>query len=513
MMGRTTAVPDHYKKISQWKEKPIIIFGAGKWGDDAFHTLSEAGYDIKGFADNNPEKWNSEYLGLKILSPGDATNFDKDVCFLIAVSSGKEKIEDQLSELGVDKERIVFYSVDIDILLLGLKDEKWEAIKDVVIPTEDEDYCMGCGACVSVCRFGALELKPDEFGYYKPVKDSDKCVDCGMCEKVCPALNGIRSHNETEPALYAFYTNDEEAHENGSSGAFFPLISEQFIHLGGVVFGAAWNKDIAGERSNIWENGLYVEHTGTENIKDLHIFFKSKYMQSYLGETDLKVKNALESGRQVLFSGCPCQIAGLYSFLGKQYDNLYTIDLLCGNSSSAGFFQKYIDENFGKKIRDYSFRYKGGGNADCTAIQITYSDNTEDILRGLESDDYQRVYHDHTMCPVHCQKCKYHSLPRYGDVTIGDFWGYYNYDTKDYNSRGMSAVLINNEKGRKLLDMIPKDKVGLLKEVPLGWIGKNGFLFPGATNYSSKYRDRFYRAINQMTFSEAVAYALLSERR
>lgn len=494
------------ERIRLWIHNPIMIFGAGKWGDDAYNVLIKHKYIVKGFVDNNKSVWGTEHKGITVFAPFDAVKADKNLRYIIAVSSCKKEIRSQLLNLGVKDENILDYSFDVEIAISGGENKKWSNLKPVIIPSEEQDYCMGCGACISACKFDAIKLIPDEYGYYKPQIDKSKCVNCGKCDRVCPAKNILSNNNTDQPKLYSFYAADLDTVKNSSSGGVFTLLAEHILEKNGAVVGAAWNKDIIGEKSSLWDNELYAEHTIVSDLKDLHVLKKSKYMQSYLGDIGCKVKARLEAGEIVLFSGCPCQVAGVYSYLGRDYDNLYTVDILCGNSPSTGFFQKYLEDSFDETPCDYEFRHKDI-KWDASTVKVVLNDGLQKILHGPNEDYYQNVYHDHTMCPVHCQMCKYHSLPRIADLTIGDFWGYSGHDPEGCNTMGTSAVLVNNVKGQQLLSLIQKDKIGSIKEVPIEWLGDNGYIFPGKSNYCSKYRDRFYRAITQLNFIDAVKYA------
>ena len=222
-----------------------------------------------------------------------------------------------------------------------------------------------------------------------------------------------------------------------------------------------------------------------------------------MGNIFRDVKNALDDKKEVLFSGCPCQIAGLKSFLGRDYDNLYLVDLLCGNSPSETFFKSYIEEEFGDDIKSYEFRHKEATwRADCEKINIKSGECH--IRTGIENDAYQSVYHDHTMCPPHCENCMFHSIPRYGDLSIGDFWGISKYKTDLDTSLGVSVILVNNDKGDRLLSSISKNDIALLEQIPIDWIGGNGYLNKNSSNFISPFRDLFYKEFLKNGFHAAV---------
>lgn len=369
------------------------------------------------------------------------------------------------------------------------------ALPQSITNSLDKTLCTGCGACVSVCPYNALTLQPDELGYYRSTVDYDKCVGCGKCIKVCPAVSLPENTNSIKPDLFEFIAADEKVLFDSSSGGAFPMLAAEAFQRDGVVAGAAWRDDFS------------VEHIIIDSEDDLHKLQKSKYLQSYLGATFRQIKEELDNDIFVLFTGCPCQVAGLKAYLGKEYDNLIKVDLLCGNAPSAMFFRKYLEEKYPEGLIKYEFRHKvQGWNSDCFTTTITTG--VTEVRRGARQDNYQRVYHNHTMCAPHCENCKYQSVPRFGDLTIGDFWGIGNKDKSVDARNGISAVLCNNEKGRKFFDSISIRKISVKKEVPLDWLGGNGYAINGSHNYCSPHRDEFYNAIKTMTFSNAVNYAL-----
>ena len=367
--------------------------------------------------------------------------------------------------------------------------------ENVITSKIAKTMCTGCGACVSVCPYNAIVLKADSMGYYRSYIDYQKCVNCGMCSKVCPAYKLPENGNEKKPACFAFMAADDDVLYASSSGGAFPTLAGEAFAREGIVVGAAWKDDFS------------VEHIIISDINELHKLQKSKYLQSYLGDIFRRIKEKLEKGIFVLFSGCPCQVAGLKAYLKREYDNLLLVDLLCGNSPSTLFFQKYIEDSFPEGLKKYEFRYKEQGwNWDC--MTMTMTNGTSVVRRGGREDDYQRVYHNHTMCGPHCENCKYQETPRFGDLTIGDFWGIGNKDNTINTKKGVSVILCNNEKGRRYLDSIGKEKIGLKKEVPLNWLGGNGYAINGSHNYAGANRDVFYNVIGKMPFGQAVNYAL-----
>jgi len=362
----------------------------------------------------------------------------------------------------------------------------------------DIKNCTGCAACTNICKTGALKLSPDQYGFYRSRVDESKCVNCGKCENICPAIELPRNENTESPRCYAFIAADKKLLYNSSSGGIFPLLATQVIKKNGTVCGVKWKDDFT------------VEHAMINNIADLHKLQKSKYLQSYI-ENNIykKIKLELKNKKIVLFSGCPCQAAGLRAYLGKDYKKLFIIDILCGNAPSALFFKKYIDDYFIEpKLIYYEFRYKKyGWNADC--IKLTFSDGSVQVRRGAKEDPYQSVYHNHTMTPHHCEQCKYQALPRIGDLTIGDFWGLGKKDPTIDATKGVSVILINNTKGETLFNYIPKYEIAVMKNVPIQWLGNNGYALKGAHNYASINRNNFYETIKNNLFKNALEQSKL----
>ena len=374
--------------------------------------------------------------------------------------------------------------------------KKLDRIDKCVIQTCDIELCVGCGACFSSCHKNAISMEKNEFGYYKPTIDIEKCVNCGICTKVCPVVNEVVRSNSETPECYEVVAANKEILEKSSSGGAFSLLAHEVFEKGGCVFGAAWTDDFS------------VEHIMIDNENDMYKLRKSKYLQSYVGDTFRKVKEKLEGEKFVLFSGCPCQAAGLKQYLGsKEYDNLLIVDLLCGNAPSPDFFKKYIQDSYGNNILKYEFRDKTYGWNPVTT-KVTFKDGAILLINKAYQSDYQRVYHNHTMCPYHCENCKYQNVPKIGDITIGDFW-WINSNDKEVDSRqGISALLVNNEKAKDFFDNINESNFKVKKQVPFEWLKGNGFTVKGTHNFVSPKRSLFYDAIRTMPFSKAVNYAL-----
>ena len=214
-----------------------------------------------------------------------------------------------------------------------------------MIRITDKTKCCGCGVCKQICPKGAIAMKVDEEGFLYPTVDNSKCIKCDLCVKTCPILNKPRTYKVLE--TYAAKHKSNEIKLKSSSGGIFTALAETILKEGGVVFGAVFDKD--------WN----IIHTYVDNVLDLDRIRRSKYVQSNTLETFKETKKFLDSGRQVLYTGTPCQIAGLRKFLGKDYNNLLTADIVCHAVPSPAVWQKFLQENLDiSQIKAINFREK-----------------------------------------------------------------------------------------------------------------------------------------------------------
>lgn len=402
--------------------------------------------------------------------------------------------------------------------------------KQTVIEAVSPGMCTGCSACINSCPRKALSFKVDRFGYFVPEIDESKCDRCGLCYRICPAINlPSRKSGSPAPTLYAFIAKNRELLQKSSSGGAFGVMAENVLSRGGAVSGCAWCddwnqiiRDDANDSENMEETDLRADthqsgckkeikplarHIVIDKAEDLEKLHKSKYFQSYMGTVFSDIAKLLKQGKLVLFSGCPCQVAGLRAFLRKDYGNLICIDLLCGNSPAQAFFAEYIRESFPVRPELYEFRNKTSGKWQTHTVKVSYADGNASVVH-KSTDIYQKAYHPHIMIPPHCEHCRYQVIPRLGDITIGDFWGISKKDPHLDCKQGLSVVLVNNNKGKDFLKSIPVEDIGYLEEKPLGWLGGNGSALKGTHNWSSPGTSVFYSLILKNGFKEAVNAAL-----
>lgn len=309
---------------------------------------------------------------------------------------------------------------------------------------ESKAECCGCGACRNICPNDAIYFENDEHGYIYPRIQKDKCVSCGLCNTVCPIKKDAVIN--TPIKAYAVALNDCSTLKKSASGGAFAGIAKYILDQNGVVYGAAYGEN------------QYVHHICISSNNDLGKLQDSKYVQSDIEKTYKDVKEKLREGKLVLFSGTPCQIAGLKLFLRRDYDSLYTIDLICHGVPSFQLFHDgiYSYINDGEKILELSFRDKASGWGTEGYI---LTDKRRYVFNELKSS-YYYYFTDSSLNRDSCYGCKYSSDKRPGDFTIGDYWhigtAHPSFEKTIIEKNGVSCVLINTKKGIDLFTEVKK---------------------------------------------------------
>lgn len=302
-----------------------------------------------------------------------------------------------------------------------------------------KDSCVGCNSCVSACPTGSLHMTADAEGFFYPELNPETCVNCGLCAKVCPIQK--ESVSPTPVTCQAVKNRDDAVRMSSSSGGVFSVLAEHILQENGVVYGAALDQNCV------------VRHMEIQESAQLGILRGAKYSQSIIGSTYQQAKNQLDNGRKVLFSGTPCQIAGLYAYLQKPYENLICIDIICHGVPSPLVWDKYLHEISTSGLPEHlNFRSKDTGWSRYQyAMKAEYSDGTVFCQKNADNAYLQGMVQDLYLRPS-CSSCKFKGFEHPGDITLGDFWGIWNQMPDFDDNRGVSAVIINSEAGRQLLN-------------------------------------------------------------
>lgn len=340
--------------------------------------------------------------------------------------------------------------------------------------------CCGCEACVQKCAQKAIYMIRDNEGFMYPHVNINQCNNCGLCEKVCPVINQNKS--KTPIAAYAAKNVDESIRLKSSSGGIFTLLATYTINNGGVVFGAKFD-----ERWN-------VVHDFVETIEDLDKFRGSKYVQSRIGNCYKIAEIFLKKGREVLFSGTPCQIAGLKKFLIKDFSNLICVDIICHGVPSPMVWQKYIEPFELNKSSSFSFRDKSNS---WKRYEIVVSKDQKEIIRETVGQNlYMKVFLSDLCLRPSCARCPAKCGKSHSDITIADFWGIENLHPEFDDDKGCNLVIINSEKGKELFDIILCDKLETNLQTAIKY---NPYYLKSIAD--SKYRKYFFDNFDRCGFA------------
>lgn len=354
----------------------------------------------------------------------------------------------------------------------------------------DKDKCCGCLACVSICPKNAINVIEDENGFKEPYIDQSKCIDCKLCVNTCPR-NKFESYNSKTPKAYACYSLDEEIRKNSSSGGLFPIIARYILNNNGTVYGAAIQNNIA-------------KHIRINSLDDLELLMGSKYVQSDTNGIYEMVKEDLKQNINVLFSGTPCQIAALYSYLNKSkvqsIETLYTIEVICHGVPSPKVLDKYLKEKqneYSSSIKKINFRDKHYGWKNFS-FSIKF-ENGDKYIQSLSKDIYMQAFLKNVCLRKSCYNCTFSSLPRTADITLGDYWGVqYKYSHLS-DDKGISLMLVNNEKGNNLIESIKNDIYIEPTDLNFG-IEHNPCIIKPVKEHEN--REIFFNELDNMTFKE-----------
>ena len=347
--------------------------------------------------------------------------------------------------------------------------------------------CTGCGACVCVCPVGCIQMVENKEGFFYPVIDHTQCIGCKKCYKVCP---NEPEDDEDVVAVLAGYSHNRDIRLTSSSGGVFTHLAEEVLKRNGVVFGVAMQKSQA-------------VICAVENIEEIPKLRGSKYVQSRVGNAYRQVEKYLKEGRLVLFSGTPCQIAGLYRVLKKEYMRLITVDFVCHGISSPQVLEKYLKERGnGKRISEIVFRDKTEG-WNKFSMKIKWEDHT--VSRAsMEEDLYLQSFLKNLNLRSSCFSCKFRKIHRRSDITLGDLWGADEVVNGWTEDLGYSLILIQSKKGKELLESIKEKIVAVPVELSQVMLHNASLTTSPWDEYS---RDLFFKNLKKYDLQRCISKA------
>ena len=302
-----------------------------------------------------------------------------------------------------------------------------------------KEMCSGCKACVFICPVNAITMVKDEEGFEYPQINQEKCINCGKCQRLCGFNRENIEYTKLPRKLIGAKIKDENERITSRSGGVFIAMANYILEQDGVVYGCKLGED------------LEVYHSRATNKQELDEFKGSKYVKSNLKEVYSQVKVDLEQGKKILFSGTPCEIAGLNAVLkGKDTTNLFSCDIICHGVPSPLIYEEYIkflENEEGQKIKSIDFRDKSFG----------WSTHKETITfenKKRSTNYYTELFYSHHALRPSCFNCQFCNMDRVSDITIGDFWGIEKENKDFYDEKGISLALVNTEKGQQILETI-----------------------------------------------------------
>jgi len=320
--------------------------------------------------------------------------------------------------------------------------------------TNNKEKCFGCEACKQICPKNAIEMITDGEGFRYPKIDDSKCINCGLCERVCP-YNKMPERYEENKYVFGGYDKSMDVRSKSTSGGIFTSIVNSYCDSDYVIFGAA-------------SNGLEVYHTYITDKNEIDKFRRSKYSQSKINDSYSQVKQFLKENKKVLFSGTPCQIAGLKSYLGNaNLDNLLTVEVICEGVPSPLYMEKmnnYLLKKYKSKIKNIDYRFKNmkkrSGKWDFEVMRIEL-ENGKILKKDRWFNPFWKLWLEHLMSRPSCYSCPFANSSRVADITLGDLWGVHLYCPELYGKNGGSSLIIcNTEKGKKIFEEVETSLYG-----------------------------------------------------
>lgn len=359
----------------------------------------------------------------------------------------------------------------------------------------DKKFCVGCGACNSICPVKCISMREDMEGFFYPEIDTKRCKNCGACVSVCPGRRQENVKVEAKFLTKALSAQNKSTDERmmSSSGGVISLMAKNIITEGGIVFGAAFSSDCR-----------KVQHIEISKLEDIGKIRGSKYIQSEIGGCYEAIKKHLDKGKKVLFIGTPCQVAGLRFFLKREYQNLILVDFVCHGVPSPSVWREHImevEKQNQAQIISVNFRLKEPEWRDYS-IKYSFSDSKQ-ITRSCRKDMFIIGYLSNLYLRESCEVCRYKGENRYSDITVADHWGVWDIAKEMDDKKGTSLLVIHTEKGRNLLEKIKPDIRFIVTDLDKA-IQYNLSYVNQAT--ASKYRRWFFRSFRRRGYSRTMRY-------
>ena len=316
-----------------------------------------------------------------------------------------------------------------------------------MVDQKQKKDCCGCGACMQACPFQAIVMKEDERGFLFPEIDYDRCKKCGICDRVCGFVEDSSLLSDGEPVIYGVINRDEDARKNSTSGGLFTAISDYILAQNGVVYGAAYQPDLSVATKRAVTPAERDECRG------------SKYVQCDTNDTYTQVKRDLTEGRLVFYTGTPCHIIGLRSYLQKEYENLITAELVCHGVPNNRMWHEFLhlaENAVGIRVIDACFRDKSKTGWHHPKTKLVYQDGKEHPFFGEQA--FFQLFSTNMCLRDSCLYCKFLSYHRPADLTMADYWGIERFKKDFDDNKGTSMLLVNTEKGAQVFDRV-KDQL------------------------------------------------------
>lgn len=347
-----------------------------------------------------------------------------------------------------------------------------------MIQIEDKKQCCGCTACYNICPRRAIQMEPDEEGFLYPQVNKEICVDCGLCERVCPVIHRVRHEEKTES--YIIRNNDAVILEESTSGGAFTAFAMHLMEKGAVVYGAGYDEDMQVICKMASEPAQLKEMRG------------SKFVQSNLGDVFAEIKKQLSVGMTVLFTGTPCQVAGLVNYLNEKPHNLICIDFVCRGVPSPGLWKNYVnmmEKKYKAKMIGARFKHKTYGY-HTTTMKVDFANGRTWYGSG-RVDPMMKAFVNEMASRPSCSKCAFKGVERLSDITMFDCYGFSKITGEHDDDKGYTSLFVHTSKGQELLAEI-QNQIVIYKAEIENLVDKNGVMVRNSAKENPK-REAFYQ--------------------